>query len=296
MSFRIRRFIPLCPAALVILALPGLAAAQPDGLLSGNIKYNSGQTVQPIFEGWTRNPDGSYRFHFGYLNRNHVEEPHVPVGVENKFEPGAADRGQPTYFYPRFNRQLFYVTVPVDWGKKELIWTLVTHGKSERAVGWLRPDWEISPPGVGRGNDAAKNQPPTLALAAESRVALPATLKITATITDDGLPAPRPAAGRGRGRAAGPPAFEYGSKTPPPVNVPQVERAVRPRVTDRLQVEWFVWRGPGGVTFTPSVVGADQGPAEATAAFSQPGEYVLRARATDSGATTTQDIKVVVGK
>jgi hypothetical protein len=65
-------------------------------------------------------------------------------------------------------------------------------------------------------------------------------------------------------------------------------------VTDRLQVEWFVWRGPGAVTFTPSVVGADKGPAEATATFSKPGEYVLRARATDTGATVTKDIKVVV--
>jgi hypothetical protein len=44
-----------------------------------------------------------------------------------------------------------------------------------------------------------------------------------------------------------------------------------------LQVEWFVWRGPGAVTFSPSVVGADKGPAEATATFSKPGEYVLRA-------------------
>jgi hypothetical protein len=73
-----------------------------------------------------------------------------------------------------------------------------------------------------------------------------------------------------------------------------VERAPRPRVTDRLQVEWLVWRGPAAVTFTASVVGADQGPAEATVTFSRPGEYVLRARATDSGATVMKDIKGVV--
>jgi hypothetical protein len=42
------------------------------------------------------------------------------------------------------------------------------------------------------------------------------------------------------------------------------------------------------------VIGADKGPAETTATFSKPGEYVLRARATDSGATVTKDIKVVV--
>jgi hypothetical protein len=283
--------------ALVLVSVagwPGRADAQPDGLLSGNIKYNSGQTVQPIFEGWTRNADGSYNLFFGYLNRNHVQELSVPVGPENQIEPAGPDRGQPTYFYPRFNRQLFSVTVPANWGQKELIWTLVTHGRSERAVGWLRPDWEISPPGMGRGADAAKNTPPVLTLSGASNTAVSAPLKLTAAVVDDGLPSARGAGGRGRGRSAGPPAFEYPSKTPPPVNVPQVERPVRPRIADRLQVEWFVWRGPAAVTFSPQVAGADKGPAEVTATFSRPGEYVLRARATDSGATVMQDIKVSV--
>jgi hypothetical protein len=295
MSMRFRLSIILGVLLLGVIGISSRAAAQPDGLLSGNIKYNAGQTVQPIFEGWTKNADGSFNLFFGYLNRNHVQELHVPVGPENQIEPGGPDRGQPTYFYTRFNRQLFSVTVPANWGQKEVIWTLVTNGRSERAVGWLRPDWEISPPGLGRGSDAGKNDPPALSLAAEPRAALAVPLKLTATITDDGLPAPRnPAAGRGRGRAAGPPAFEYGSKTPPPVNVPQVERAQRPRVTDRLQVEWFVWRGPAAAAFSPQVAGADKGPAEVTATFSRPGEYVLRARATDSGATVTKDVKVVV--
>ena len=294
MRLRIRPSIFLAALVLGVIGLADRAAAQPDGLLSGNIKYNSGQTVQPIYEGWTKNADGSFNLFFGYLNRNHVQELHVPVGPDNQVEPSGPDRGQPTYFYTRFNRQLFSVTVPANWGQKEVIWTLVTNGRSERAVGWLRPDWEISPPGLGRGGDAGKNDPPALTLAAAPRATLPAPLALTATITDDGLPAARNPGARGRGRAAGPPAFEYGNKTPPPVNVPQVERAQRPRVTDRLQVEWFVWRGPAAVTFSPSVVGADKGPAEATATFSMPGEYVLRARATDSGATVTKDVKVVV--
>ena len=29
-----------------------------------------GQNVQPAYEGWDRNPDGSYNLYFGYLNRN----------------------------------------------------------------------------------------------------------------------------------------------------------------------------------------------------------------------------------
>jgi hypothetical protein len=294
MSYRTRQLIPVAVVALSMFGIPGLALAQPDGLLSGNIKYNSGQTVQPIFEGWTRNADGSFQFFFGYLNRNHVAELHVPVGVDNQIEPGGPDRGQPTYFYTRFNRQLFSVTVPGDWGQKELIWTLITQGRAERAVAWLRPDWEIARPGTGRSGDAASNQPPALTVAGSPSLTLPAMLTLTATVTDDGQPPPRNPAARGRGRAPGPPAFEHGSKTPPPVNVPQVERPTRPRVTDRLQVEWFVWRGPAAVSFTPTVAGADAGPAVVTATFSQPGQYVLRARATDTLASTVLDTTIAV--
>jgi hypothetical protein len=293
MFIRLRRFVPAVSlVTLAIVALPAPAAAQADGLLSGNIKYNSGQSVQPIFEGWTKNADGSYQFHFGYLNRNHAEEVQIPLGNDNKMEPGTADRGQPTYFYTRFNRQLFSVTVPGDWGaKKELVWTLTAHGRSERAVAWLRPDWEIAPPGMGTDE---KNKPPTLTLAGAPRIALPATLSITATVTDDGLPPQR--SGRGRGSANRPPAFDNSEfKATTPVNVPQVERPVRSKVNDRVQVEWYVWRGPAAVSFDPALGGADAGKVVATATFTKPGEYVLRARAFDPASYTVQEIKVVVG-
>jgi hypothetical protein len=300
MSIRIRRFIQTALLIAAIFGIPALAGAQPkEGVLSGNIKYNTGQSVQPIFEGWTRHADGSYQFFFGYLNRNHVEEVQVPVGAENKVEPGGPDRGQPTYFYPRFNRQLFSVSVPSDFGKKELIWTLVVHGQTERAVGWLRPDWEIAPPGTGtgsgRGGEAAKNQPPTLALTGAPRIGVAETLALTATVTDDGLPPARGRGGRGGGNANRPPAFDNSEfKATTPVNVPQVERPAPTRITGRLQVTWFVWRGPGAVVFDPPGASADEGKAVVSARFIKPGEYVLRARVTDTAATTMQDIKVVV--
>jgi hypothetical protein len=307
MSIRIRRFI--CPAALAagIIGTAALAAAQQpappksEGQLGGNIKYNSGQSIQPIFEGWTKTADGGYQLWFGYLNRNHVEEISVPVGANNRIEPGGPDRGQPTYFYTRFNRQLFSVTVPKDFGEKgQVIWTVVAHGQSERAVGWLRPDWEIAPPGTGvgsgRGGEAATNKPPTLALSGASSAALSQPITLTATVTDDGLPPARGRGGRGgRGRANQPPAFDNPEfKSTVPTNVPQVERPVPPRVEGRLQVSWFVWRGPAAVTFNPPAASADSGAAAVTATFSKPGDYVLRARATDGGATTIQDIKVAV--
>jgi hypothetical protein len=306
MSIRIRRFI--CPAALAagilgaaVLADAQQPAAKNEGQLGGNIKYNSGQSIQPIFEGWTKTADGGYQLWFGYLNRNHVEEISIPVGANNRIEPGGPDRGQPSYFYTRFNRQLFSVTVPRDFGEKgQVIWTVVAHGQSERAVGWLRPDWEIAPPGTGtgsgRGGEVATNKPPTLALSGASSAALSQPVTLMATVTDDGLPPARGRGGRGgRGRASQPPAFDNPDfKSTVPTNVPQVERPVPPRVEGRLQVSWFVWRGPAAVTFNPPAASADSGTAAVTATFSKPGEYVLRARATDGGATTIQDIKVVV--
>ena len=41
------------------------------------------------------------------------------------------------------HRFVFTVTVPNDWGKKELVWTLTAHGKTNQAVGFLQSDWEI---------------------------------------------------------------------------------------------------------------------------------------------------------
>src|SRR3954468_19925714 len=140
MSARIRPFIYSSVLGVVIWSVAILGSAQQpqqsqpkDGFLSGNIKYSSGQSVQPIFEGWSKNADG-YQLWFGYLNRNHVQEVSVPVGPSNRIEPGGPDRGQPTYFYTRFNRQLFSVAVPRDFGDKgQVIWTLVANGQTEKA-------------------------------------------------------------------------------------------------------------------------------------------------------------------
>jgi len=39
-----------------------------------------GQTVTPVFEGWYRNPDGTYSLSFGYFNRNFEEVLELPNG------------------------------------------------------------------------------------------------------------------------------------------------------------------------------------------------------------------------
>ena len=42
--------------------------------------YRAGQHVEPAFEGWRPNPDGTFNMMFGYMNENWEEEPDVPVG------------------------------------------------------------------------------------------------------------------------------------------------------------------------------------------------------------------------
>ena len=80
------------------------------GIVSGQLLYTSGQNVAPVFEGWERNADGSFNMLFGYFNPAIAEEVvEAPVGADNKFEPGDADRGQPTHFYPFRNRYWFRV-------------------------------------------------------------------------------------------------------------------------------------------------------------------------------------------
>ena len=44
--------------------------ARSSNEFDNNFKYNSGQDIQPVFEGWSQNADGSFAMHFGYLNRN----------------------------------------------------------------------------------------------------------------------------------------------------------------------------------------------------------------------------------
>jgi len=57
----------------------------------------SADSVQPVFDGWQRNADGTVSMWFGYLNRNRKEIVDVPVGAANHFNLNA-DSGQPTHF------------------------------------------------------------------------------------------------------------------------------------------------------------------------------------------------------
>ena len=307
----VRTAIATC--ALLCLALAAGPGAQSVEY-TNNFRYNSGQGVQPVFEGWSHAPDGSINMHFGYLNRNYVEMPHVPIGPNNNIQPDGPDRGQPTFFYTRTNRNLFTVNVPKGWPiNRDVVWTLTVNGKTEKALGWLRVEWEIDPAGGAGGGGGSQsperkaNQPPSLKVDPIANVKVPGPATLVATITDDGLPKPRPGGRRGS---------PVGQETPPtlrggveaPVNVPQLARAGRGETPpgaaagggqgqQRPQgptVNWIVWRGPAEVTFSRAAE-TEGDKRTVTATFAKPGEYVLRAVASDSLETSPpQQIKVVV--
>jgi len=266
-------------------------------------RFSTGQNVQPFYDGWLRNADGSFDMVFGYLNRNYVEEPSVPIGPNNNFSPGPADRGQPTYFYPRTQRYQFHVRVPADFGKtQELVWTLTVNGKTDRAVGWLQPEWEIdrktitSNSSVSRGRSNKElyaGQPPSMTIDSVQPVALPNPLTLGASVTDDGLPVDLPA----RKPAAPLPTLRGADGAPD--NIALYENPTPPR--NGLSVLWIVYRGPETVTFESDGYkpvtdgdGKKSGQSVTTARFSRPGTYVLRAIASDGLLSAPADVTVFV--
>ncbi len=312
------------------LGLAGLGLAlvlATSALRAQSLSYSSGQNVSPAYEGWEVGTDGVKYFVFGYMNRNWVEEIDVPIGPENGFNIGGADQGQPSRFLPRRNRFIFRVAVPAGFtDKDELVWTLTTAGKTEKAFASLRLDYQIddvvraSETGaLGAGSSSPEirsNKPPQIEV--QGRKSLTAkvgeTVQLTAIATDDGIPKRR---GAGLAGAA---VSNSGSRN---VTVDtRVNRAMQPpaRVTVGknigLHVSWYVYRGKGKVTFSPEQImswedtraganspwapvwAAPQWPADGKATvwatFSEPGEYVLRSRADDGALTADGQVTITV--
>src|SRR5262245_43572071 len=105
-----RARLTICLVA-ALLVVPGWTTAQT----VAPTRHWSGQGVAPVYEGFDVNPDGTYNMWFGYMNRNFEEEIDVPLGPDNRIEPGM-DRGQPTHFDPRRHKDVFRVVVPKDFG------------------------------------------------------------------------------------------------------------------------------------------------------------------------------------
>jgi hypothetical protein len=269
----------------LLLLLAVLAGQLPTELPS--TKFSSGQDVQPYFEGWIHNPDGSFDLVFGYFNRNWQQELAIGAGAENAVEPGGPDRGQPTYFLPRRQGWVYRVRVPRDFGKQVLTWTITANGRTQKAYGELLPVEEITERIImTRGNlnpgEDDPNQPPVITIAPVAAAAsTPVTL--TATVADDGLPKPR-AIVAPKPTAAGDAAAIQAQANSSAV--------ARPR---GLTVSWMQIRGPAKIAFdAPAARSVTMGRADVTATFSARGTYVVRATANDGALSAKTDVTIIV--
>jgi hypothetical protein len=243
-------------AALTLAALSACAQSLP-----AEPSHDAGTSVTGAFEGWYRNSDGTFSLLLGYFNRNQRQELDIPVGPDNRIEPGEPDRGQPTHFYPGRQYGMFVIKVPADFGASKLTWTIIANGKPTVVPASLKSEWEISP----FKEEAAGNTPPVLSFeengatvqgprgfSIERTATVRTPLRLTAWVADDGK-------------------WTTLSGAPP--------RSMSIPVT----LHWTKYRGPGAVTFDTDrpTVGKTQGgaffngKATTTATFSVPGDYTL---------------------
>jgi hypothetical protein len=247
-------------AALFLLVGPSVSARQ----LPLQPPRDFGQGITPAFEGWYQNQDGSYMLLVGYFNRNVKQTLDIPVGPDNRIEPGGPDHGQPTHFLPRRQWGVFTIKVPKDFGDKRYTWTIVANGQTNSIPVGLIKGYQVEPfKEMAQGNEPPRIQfdpkgpvffgPPVgIALTLTGTVNQPVTLSAVATD------------GAAKDSAKDPDLNPLQLKQPP------------------IAVVWTKYRGVGEVKFgnvRPPV--EKDGKVTTTATFAQPGEYILRAQVND---------------
>src|SRR5437764_2818085 len=146
---------------LFLIGIGALAASGAGSTLIGIAQQGVGQTpsplpltqtirergtsVTPAFEGWFYGRDGSLNLLVGYFNRNTKQEFDIPVGPNNRVEPGGPDMGQPTHFLLGRQWGVFTVKVPKDFGSKKFTWTIVVNGLSNSITLQTYPVYIIEP-------------------------------------------------------------------------------------------------------------------------------------------------------
>ena len=234
-------------------------------------RRGAGDSVTGAFEGWYYNPDGSRSFLVGYYNRNSRQELDIPIGPNNRIEPGGPDMGQPTHFLPGRQWGMFSVSAPKEFKPTDTyVWTIVANGQSTSIPLRLKPDYVMAP----FSEAAVGNTPPVLKFdpagkTIQGPLASPATaMSLTATV---GTPLPLTF------WASDDMKYTSGTNAPPP--------GARAPVTAR----WSKYRGPGKVTFEKArpdlekVAGSApfNGKGATTATFSAPGDYMLHLTVND---------------
>ena len=291
---------------------PSTLPPAPTFRLPGAPSATVGASVTPALEGWYPNPDGTFTILVGYRNRNQNQQVDVPVGPNNKIEPGGPYE-QPTHFDPGRHYGVFSIIVPKDFGTRRLTYTINVNNQPQtillglpggyQVAPFLRADTGNTPPVVKL--DAAGPEyigPPhgaATTLTAKVDEALPLSLYLSDTgntisqqnQAEPATPAatataPTTGAARGargaRGAAATAPAPS--GDTAAAGDVPALRGAAAARVAAAARggvtVRWYKHRGPGldTVKFTPATSPLAADP-EIAKMFQKPG--------TTSGKATT---------
>ncbi len=214
--------------------------------------------------------------------------------------------------------------------KDELIWTLTSHGKTEKAYASLRPDYvvddvvkasETGALGAGTSSPEVRgNKPPTVHIeeVKARSVKIGETITVVSDVKDDGIPKRRPPSAaslqRAQAAAAADPALAATLRNPamsPPTRITVGKNL-------GLHTSWFVYRQPVGakVTFDPPQVkawedtraGANSpwapqwtampipadGKQPVQVSFSAPGTYVLHCRADDGALVADDEVTIAV--
>ena len=263
-----------------------------------------GSSVTGAYEGWFYGKDGATYALVGYFNRNTKQEFDIPIGPNNRIEPGGPDQGQPTHFNPGRQWGGFVVKLPRDLSNKRLTWTIVANGFTNAITLHTQADYIVEP-----YEDAAnKNTPPKIKFDAAGQVftgppvgsaakltaAVGAPVALTAWVTDEGpkINIPEPGRGRGRGRGGEPAAGRGAEPAAGRGGDAAAQAPGRGRgaagaeffAPPRLSVNWSKFRGPGDVKFDSvrPTINEQDGKVTTNATFSAPGEYVLRLESNDS--------------
>ena len=262
-SVRYRRSVVAVSLGLATVWAVAAGAQAPKTALPLDPLRERGASITPAFEGWYPNPDGSFSLLLGYYNRNSKEPLDIPVGPNNRIEPGPVDQGQPTYFEIGRQWGVFVVKVPKDFGTKAVTWTIVANGEAQSIPFTLNKGYPISPyKELGMGN-----QPPVLAFSqGGAKVTGPPTA-VAATLT---------------GTVNQPVAINVWVEDPKsPIEGPGAPTGRGSGSVATVSLHKF--RGPGKVTFDKVRLPVlTQGAMiSAAATFSAPGDYMLRVQAND---------------
>jgi hypothetical protein len=144
-----------------------------------------------------------------------------------------------------WQKSVFRVIVPKDFGDRKLTWRLTSHGKTDTVVAALDRRSMIDRQKTTLEGTKGENQAPKVTVGpATQSISLSQRAAFSVAASDDGLPA-----------------------------------SPRTKKPEGLSVRWRKYRGPttGRVRFVPDQAQLVDGKGTAEASFSEPGEYIIQA-------------------